>query len=97
MKGGHLNEAAETVSDTLFCADGTQHRVEGPRLKTRHTHGTGCTTASALACGLAQGLGVVAALERAKSYVVRAIETAPQYGQGHGPLNHAHTVQGTVE
>lgn len=93
MKGGHFNEGADTVMDTLFYADEAPHQVVGPRIQTRHTHGTGCTMASALACGLGQGLDLVFALERAKSYVVRAIETAPGYGQGHGPLNHAHTVQ----
>ncbi|MEE1557376.1 MAG: bifunctional hydroxymethylpyrimidine kinase/phosphomethylpyrimidine kinase, partial [Alphaproteobacteria bacterium] len=53
-----------------------------------------CTLASALACGLAQGLTAAAAVERARGYVLQAILSAPGYGQGHGPLNHGHTVTG---
>jgi len=55
-------------------------------------HGTGCTLASAIACGLAQGLDLSRAVKRARNYVYEAILTAPKYGHGHGPLNHAHTV-----
>jgi len=42
---------------------------------------------------LAQGLELTAAVERARAYVLEAIRTAPGYGHGHGPLNHAHTVR----
>jgi hydroxymethylpyrimidine/phosphomethylpyrimidine kinase len=66
---------------------------ESPRLSTRHTHGTGCTLASAIATGLAQGMPMRAAIERAHAYVQQAIRTAPGLGQGRGPLNHAHTVR----
>lgn len=93
MKGGHLDETDEVVTDYLFEADGSCHEFAGPRIQTRHTHGTGCTTASAIACGIAQGLSVQDAVERAKAYVLEAIKTAPGFGQGHGPLNHAHTVK----
>lgn len=92
MKGGHLFEEADTVCDFLFEENGTVHSFDGKRLKTRHTHGTGCTMASAIACSLAQGLDVVQAVSRAKEYVFKAIESAPGFGTGHGPLNHAHTV-----
>jgi hydroxymethylpyrimidine/phosphomethylpyrimidine kinase len=64
-----------------------------PRIVTRHTHGTGCTLASAIAAGLAQGMAVVAAVERARDYVQRAIATAPGLGRGHGPLDHAHPLR----
>ena len=64
----------------------------GKRIQTRHTHGTGCTTASAIACSVAQGISIEKAVERAKAYVFKAIETAPGFGSGHGPLNHAHTI-----
>jgi hydroxymethylpyrimidine/phosphomethylpyrimidine kinase len=60
-----------------------------PRLETRHTHGTGCTLASAIAVGLAQGMDMLQAIERAHAYVHHAIKTAPGLGQGNGPLNHA--------
>lgn len=91
VKGGH-GEGPMLV-DLLACRDGTLMRFESERIETRHTHGTGCTLASAIATGLAQGLGVVAAVERARAYVLEAIRTAPGYGRGHGPLNHGHTVR----
>ena len=90
MKGGHL-EGAETV-DLLVTAAGIE-RLASPRIDTVHTHGTGCTLASAIATGLAQGLALSPAVGRARAYVQEAIRTAPGYGQGHGPLNHGHTVR----
>ena len=87
VKGGHLS--GETVSDVLVNGSGV--RVwESPRFATRHTHGTGCTLASAIAAGLAQGVGVEDAVDRARAYVQRAIASAPGLGRGHGPLDHAH-------
>ncbi len=62
------------------------------RINTPHTHGTGCTLASAVAAGLAQGMAVKPSVLRAREYVFKAIRTAPGYGSGHGPINHAHTV-----
>jgi len=91
VKGGHGE--GRTLVDLLACRDGTQTRFESERIETVHTHGTGCTLASAIATGLAQGLGVAAAVERARDYVLEAIRTAPGYGRGHGPLNHGHTVR----
>jgi hydroxymethylpyrimidine/phosphomethylpyrimidine kinase len=87
VKGGHLPGAI--VSDVLVTK--ADVRVwESPRLLTRHTHGTGCTLASAIAAGLAQGLDVERAVERARTYVQRAIASAPGLGRGHGPLDHSH-------
>ncbi|MEO9191570.1 MAG: bifunctional hydroxymethylpyrimidine kinase/phosphomethylpyrimidine kinase, partial [Acetobacteraceae bacterium] len=63
-----------------------------PRIASRHTHGTGCTLASGIAAGLAQGMELRAAIVRARDYVRAAIATAPGFGAGHGPLNHAVTV-----
>jgi len=90
VKGGHIDPTSETVSDVLVSADGTEEVFEGPRIGTTSTHGTGCTTASAIAAGIAQGMSLPAAISRARDYVVEAIRTAPGFGQGHGPLNHAH-------
>jgi hydroxymethylpyrimidine/phosphomethylpyrimidine kinase len=90
LKGGHL--AGDIVHDVLATAAG-QRVWESPRIKTQHTHGTGCTLASAIAAGLAQGLGTEAAVDRAREYVRRAIESAPGIGQGHGPLDHAHPLR----
>jgi hydroxymethylpyrimidine/phosphomethylpyrimidine kinase len=92
MKGGHLSEKSQTVCDYLFEDNGAVHAFDGKRLITRHTHGTGCTTASAIACSIAQGMDMVQSVQRAKEYVFKAIATAPGFGAGHGPLNHAHTV-----
>jgi hydroxymethylpyrimidine/phosphomethylpyrimidine kinase len=89
VKGGHL--ASETVVDLLATEAGIE-AFSAPRIPTRHTHGTGCTTASAVAAGLAQGMSLRDAVNRARRYVRAAIETAPGFGQGHGPLNHAVTV-----
>ena len=89
VKGGHL-PGAEVV-DVLVGPEGAR-RFAGPRIESRNTHGTGCTLASAIACSIAQGMGLEAAVARARAYVVRAIETAPGLGSGHGPLNHGHTV-----
>jgi hydroxymethylpyrimidine/phosphomethylpyrimidine kinase len=89
VKGGHL--AGDTVVDLLYDS-GRLETFEGPRLETTSTHGTGCTLASAIAVGLAQGRTVRQAVARARAYVFEAIRTAPGYGHGHGPLNHGHTV-----
>jgi hydroxymethylpyrimidine/phosphomethylpyrimidine kinase len=87
LKGGHL--PGDTVYDVLATATG--RRVwDSPRIDSRHTHGTGCTLASAIAAGLAQGMAIEPAVERAHAYVQRAIASAPGLGHGHGPLDHAH-------
>ena len=86
LKGGHL--PGDTVVDILATADGIEEFAE-PRIVSRHTHGTGCTLASAIATGLAQGMPLREAVLRARSYVRAAIATAPGFGVGHGPLNHA--------
>jgi hydroxymethylpyrimidine/phosphomethylpyrimidine kinase len=85
MKGGHI--AGDTVTDLLMTAAG-EVIFAGPRIETRHTHGTGCTLASACAAGLAQGMTLEAAVARAWAYVAEAIRRAPGYGAGSGPLDH---------
>jgi len=87
LKGGHLE--GPTVVDILATAEGAEV-FESPRIDTRHTHGTGCTLASAIATGLAQGLSMRDAVVRARAYVQAAIRTAPGFGRGQGPLNHSH-------
>ena len=89
LKGGHLKD--ETLTDILVTKD-AEKTYSGPRLLTKHTHGTGCSMASAVSTGIAQGDTLEMAVQRAKAYVFTAIKTAPQFGKGHGPLNHAHTV-----
>ena len=85
MKGGHI--PGRRVVDLLITGDG-ETSFEGPRIASRHTHGTGCTLASACAVGLAQGLTLEAAVSRAWGYTAEAIRRAPGLGAGAGPLDH---------
>ena len=85
MKGGHV--PGPSVVDILMTSAG-ETAFEAERIETRHTHGTGCTLASACATGLAQGLPLTDAVARAWAYVQEAIAHAPGLGAGHGPLDH---------
>jgi hydroxymethylpyrimidine/phosphomethylpyrimidine kinase len=85
LKGGHL--PGNELIDLLATADGVE-AFSAARIETRHTHGTGCTMASAIAAGLAQGMTLRDAVCRARDYVRAAIAAAPGFGRGHGPLNH---------
>ena len=85
FKGGHGE--GDVLRDVLW-SGGEFMDLEAPRQDTPHTHGTGCTLATTIACGLAQGLTLKDAVVRAHSYVQDAIRTAPGLGQGRGPLNH---------
>ena len=90
LKGGHLD--SDPVTDVL-AYDNEVEVLERPRIDTPHTHGTGCTLASAIATGLAQGMALRDAVGRARAYLQEAIRTNPGLGHGHGPVNHAHTVR----
>jgi hydroxymethylpyrimidine/phosphomethylpyrimidine kinase len=85
LKGGHGKGA--TVVDLLMTPDG-ETLFEGPRSTSRHTHGTGCTLASAIATGLAFGKPLTEAVAEAWAYTAEAIRQAPGLGRGHGPLGH---------
>ena len=85
VKGGHA-EGAEAVD--VGCTPDGLVELRGPRLATRHTHGTGCTLSSAIAANLANGRSDVEALREAKRYLEGAIRHAPEIGGGHGPLDH---------
>jgi len=85
VKGGHL-DGPESV-DVACTADGT-FELRGPRIASRHTHGTGCTLSSAIAANLALGLDDRTALTSAREYLEGAIRHAPGIGRGHGPLDH---------
>jgi hydroxymethylpyrimidine/phosphomethylpyrimidine kinase len=86
VKGGHL-PIDHLVTDVV-CTPDAEFDLQGPRFETRHTHGTGCTFAAAIAAHLALGQTVVEALHSARAYVEGAIRHAPGLGAGHGPLNH---------
>ena len=84
IKGGHREGPA---TDLYY--DGRSFReFTSPRIETGNTHGTGCTFASAVAAGLAKGLGTEDAVGQAKEFVTEAIRLSFPIGQGHGPLNH---------
>ena len=85
MKGGHIE--GDMVTDLLITPT-SERLFAAARIDSRHTHGTGCTLASACAAGLAQGLSLQAAVARAIDYVRQAIAGAPGLGAGHGPLDH---------
>jgi len=91
LKGGHA--AGEVVTDVLAVRGAPPETFRSPRVQTRHDHGTGCTLASAIAAGIAQGMDIRTATVRARAYVLEALRTAPGLGSGHGPLNHGHTVR----
>ena len=85
IKGGHL-EGPESID--VVCTAHEVFELRGPRIDTRHTHGTGCTLSSAIAANLALGLDDGSALSRARDYLDGAIRHAPGLGRGHGPLGH---------
>ena len=83
-KGGHAEGAL--LTDRLLVGSAEVATWTEPRIDTRHTHGTGCTLASAVATGLGQGMALTAAVERARAYVRAALTLAPGLGGGHGPM-----------
>ncbi len=85
VKGGHL--AGDELANVLH-HQGKTDIFRSRRIESCHTHGTGCTLASALAVLLAEGLTLPEALPEAQSYVHQAILHAPGYGSGHGPMDH---------
>ncbi|MFN3367980.1 MAG: bifunctional hydroxymethylpyrimidine kinase/phosphomethylpyrimidine kinase [Thermus sp.] len=85
LKGGHF--AGEEAVDLLATRRGIL-AFRAPRIRTRNTHGTGCTLSAAIAALLALGKPLEEAVGEAKAYLTRALETAPGLGGGHGPLNH---------
>ncbi len=92
LKGGH-GQGPNCVD--LLLGRGTQpQRFTATRIDTQNTHGTGCTLSSAIAAGLADGMPLALAVERAHSYLHRAIAAADQLvvGGGHGPVHHFHAL-----
>ena len=85
IKGGH--DEGDALADALIEEDNITS-WQGSRIDTPHTHGTGCTLASAIAVGLAQGHGLPTAIAAAREFVRMALHEAPGLGQGHGPMGH---------
>lgn len=83
VKGGHLRGEATD----LFYQDGRVRLLKDSRIKTRHTHGTGCTYSASITAGLAKGRDLFPAIVAAKKFITQAIRTAPGLGHGMGPVN----------
>ncbi|SOD64571.1 hydroxymethylpyrimidine/phosphomethylpyrimidine kinase [Streptomyces zhaozhouensis] len=90
VKGGHLpGDAVDLLTD------GTDtHLLRAPRHDNRHTHGTGCTLASAIAARLAHGDALPEAVAAAKEYVTGAIAAGFPLGAGIGPVHHGYRIAG---
>ena len=88
IKGGHLSDSA----DDLLWQQGTAHWYQSPRVNNPNTHGTGCTLSSAIACALAAGLPLPAAIRQAKDFITGALQAGLDLGQGSGPLNHMYAL-----
>lgn len=87
VKGGHGEN--DMLEDRLVEATGAETVWTHPRLDTAHTHGTGCTLASAIACGMGAGLSLGVAADQAIAFVQAALAAAPGLGRGHGPMSHS--------
>ena len=85
-KGGDAE--GDMVEDRLVKSDGETITWSAPRIATRHTHGTGCTLSSAIATYLGMGLDLPEAIGKGRLFVRAALEAAPGYGSGHGPMGH---------
>ena len=93
VKGGHLDGEAEAVD--LLATPGGETVLREERIDTPHTHGTGCTYASAIAANLARGHSLDEAVGRARRYLQEAIRHALPLGGGHGPTRHFWFLDGT--
>ncbi|GGD55548.1 bifunctional hydroxymethylpyrimidine kinase/phosphomethylpyrimidine kinase [Paenibacillus nasutitermitis] len=87
IKGGH-EEGDERQAVDLFSDGEWYEEYAGPRIDTRHTHGTGCTFSAAIAAELAQGKPIREAVRIAKAYIQAAISHSLHIGGGSGPTNH---------
>ncbi len=85
IKGGHLDY--KSVQD-IFVNKSEIKLFNSPRLKTKNTHGTGCTLSSAITTFLSCGKPIKKSCELGIKYVNFAIKTNPNFGKGHGPINH---------
>jgi hydroxymethylpyrimidine/phosphomethylpyrimidine kinase len=86
VKGGHLTGGKEAI-DVVYNGKNF-YLLSSPFVQTKNTHGTGCTFSSAIAAGLAKGSKPLDAIQKAKEYISKAIESSLSIGKGHGPTNH---------
>ena len=81
-----------SVMTDLYIDDSEIHSIESKKIITNHTHGTGCTMASALSAFLAKSFNVKSSFENAHKYVNHAIKNSPKFGRGNGPINHCYNI-----
>ena len=93
LKGGHMK--ARVMTDLLINSSEI-HSIETSKIITNHTHGTGCTMASALSASLAKSIDIRHSFEIAHKYVNNAIKTNPKFGRGNGPINHCFDINGFI-
>ena len=89
---GEGEDLRNLAVDILY-ENGKFYEFSAPKIATRNTHGTGCTLSSAIACALAAGLSLPAAVAHAKGFVGRALGWSEQIGHGCGAIDHYFTVQ----
>jgi len=90
LKGGHMN--SQILIDLLM-GEKVTYQIETKKIVTNHTHGTGCTMASAIAASLAKSYNIKKAFDKAHFYVNQAIIRSPKFGNGHGPINHSFNIK----
>ena len=89
IKGGHLKSR---IMQDIFLNKNEISIFKNKKINTKNTHGTGCTLSSAIAAYYSCGKTLKKSCEMAIKYVNHAIGTRPNYGKGHGPINHLNTI-----
>ena len=89
LKGGH---GKSDFTNDVFLSKNEKKIFKNRRIKTKNTHGTGCTLSSAIATFISCGKPLKKSCELGIKYVNHAIETNPNYGKGHGPVNHLNSI-----
>ena len=93
LKGGHMKSRVMT---DLLINSSEIYSIETSKIITNHTHGTGCTMATALSASLAKSIDIRHSFEIAHKYVNNAIKTNPKFGSGNGPINHCFNINGFI-
>ena len=90
IKGGHLKSK---IMQDIFLNKNEISVFKNKKINTKNTHGTGCTLSSAITAYFACGKTLKKSCEMAIKYVNEAIATRPNYGKGHGPINHLNSIE----
>ncbi len=87
LKGGHILEDKKTITNVLF-NNGKVHKFLSKRIKTKNTHGTGCSLSSAITANLFLGKSLTESIKLSINYVHAGIKNSFLIGKGHNPINH---------